>query len=252
MALSVGELVEQVRRRSVLLAGNEALFVFVTLEDAGGSGEVLDEEERRRAERFRFERDRRRYVASHTALRWYLAGCLGGDPRELRLEAGPRGKPFVAAATGRGLEFNMSHTDGLAVLLVAPGRPVGVDVERVRAVPDAMEIAERHFCRAEVEQLRAVSRPHQAEAFFHCWTRKEAFIKAVGEGLEYPLDSFEVSLRPGEPGRLVRLGALSGDRSGFQLVDLPAPKGYVAAGVARDTEIAIERWVDFEHRGENR
>lgn len=247
--MSLGQLVERVRRGRVLLASNEAHFAFISLEDADGCEDVLDERERHCAGRFRFDRDRRRYVVSHAALRWFLAGYLDAEPAGLSLETGPQGKPFVAAATHGGLEFNMSHTDGLAALLAARGRSVGVDVERLRTMPDALEIAERYFSGAEVERLRAVPLPHRSEAFLNCWTRKEAFIKAVGEGLQYPLASFEVSLQPGEPGRLVRLGAVSGDECAFPLVDLPAPKGYVAAAAVRDAEIAIERWVDLEHCG---
>lgn len=171
---------------------------------------VLSADELSRARRFHFERDARRYVLAHAALRRILAGYLAVSPPALRFEVNAYGKPSLAsgAAPGdAGLTFNLSHSGELALLGVAAGRPVGVDIELVRPELATRQIAERFFSPAEVLALAALTTADWVHAFFRCWTRKEAFVKARGEGLSLPLDSFDVTLRPGEPPALLRVGA---------------------------------------------
>jgi 4'-phosphopantetheinyl transferase len=147
--------------------------------------------ERSRASRFRFRRDRRRFVAARGALRVLLARSIGMVPEEVEFAYGPSGKPRLAQK--RDLRFNLAHSDRLGVVALSRGREVGVDVERVRTGFEGEEIAERFFASREIDEI--VSRPESErnEAFFRCWTAKEAYVKAVGEGLGIELNRFAVS-----------------------------------------------------------
>ena len=169
-------------------------------------GRVLSEDEWERARRFRFDKHRRQYVVGRGALRTLLAAYLGIDPKAVRFTYGPRGKPFLAPPLdGRGLHFNLSNSDELALVGFVLGRELGVDVEFLRRMNDCEEIAERFFSESERKVLRTIPFPAKQEAFFNCWTRKEAYLKAVGEGLAAPLDSFDVTLALGEPPRMLTL-----------------------------------------------
>lgn len=182
---------------------------------------LLDEAERARAARFAFEADRLRYVAAHVALRRILSGYT----EDLHYATGPHGKPSLV--DGGGLEFNMSHSGDLALYAVTRGRPVGVDVERVR--PDvAKEVTEaRFFTPAETEALLALPEQERARAFFTVWTRKEACLKATGEGLSVPLDALTVWPQAEPP---------------WWVVDLDVGKGYAAALAARGEACAVTCW----------
>jgi 4'-phosphopantetheinyl transferase len=164
---------------------------------------VLSEDERARAVRFVLERDRISYVAAHGILRSLLGGYLECGPEQIQLSSDSYGKPSVSyPRLTDSLSFNLSHSHGLGVLAVVRGRKVGVDVEKIRQDFASEEVAERYFSSAEVDELRRLPAGRRAEGFFLCWTRKEAYIKAVGEGLRIPLNTFSVSLTPGEPAQL--------------------------------------------------
>ena len=156
----------------------------------------LSAEERERARRFRFTRDRERYLAGRAALRGILAGYVGARPETLRFVRAPQGKPALLAAP-EGLEFNLTHADWCAVVAVAQGRRVGVDVEGIRLGHSGMDVARRFFARAEVDTLLAVPPEERAATFVRCWTRKEAYVKARGDGLSLTLQHFEVPLATG-------------------------------------------------------
>ncbi|HEV3458814.1 MAG TPA: 4'-phosphopantetheinyl transferase superfamily protein [Thermoanaerobaculia bacterium] len=160
-----------------------------------------------RARRFRFERHRRRYLVGRGALRALLGGYLGIAPGEVAFSYGPRGKPFLAGrlATASGLSFNLSNSYELALVGFLRGPEIGVDVEFLKPMPDLEQIAERFFSESERAALRRLPAPQRPEGFFNCWTRKEAYLKAVGEGLAAPLDSFAVTLAPGEAPRMLTL-----------------------------------------------
>lgn len=158
---------------------------------------MLAPEERARAERFLLERDRARFVVARGLLREILAAYAGARPEALRFRYSARGKPALEAGEA-GLEFNLAHSCGLALYAVAWNRPVGVDLERIRAEIDIEAIAARFFSSLECEALRRLPAGERAGAFFRCWTRKEALLKAWGEGLPFGLDRFSVSLAPGE------------------------------------------------------
>lgn len=169
----------------------------VDLDAPGADGDAeaagLSADERARAARFHFARDRERFLRGHAALRHLLAGYAGREPHALIFAEGAQGKP---ALPGTGLEFNLSHSDGCAVLAVTRGRRVGVDVERIQAERATLAVARRFFAPAEAAAVAAAAPSERALTFFRCWTRKEAYVKARGEGLSLPLDRFEVPLEP--------------------------------------------------------
>ncbi len=170
---------------------------------------LLTSEELARAARFRFDRHRRRFIVRRGVLRLLLAQYLGQSPREVRFEEGEKGKPFVPQRDSRPedqLHFNLSDSKDLAVYAFTRGAELGVDVEILREMPDAQSIAEHFFSIEEQDRLRQVPEERKSQAFFNCWTRKEAYIKAIGEGLSEPLDRFSVTLLPDEPTRFVHLG----------------------------------------------
>jgi 4'-phosphopantetheinyl transferase len=185
--------------------------------------EVLDAAERARADRFRRERDRRLFTLAHGALRYILAAQTGLDPASITYALSDRGKPFLA---GGGPQFNLSHAGDGVLVAVCAGAPVGVDLEPLRPLAGAEALVERFFAVEEGQAFLAWPPPRRAEAFFTIWTRKEAYVKALGGGLAIPLGAFAVSLDG--PARLIR--PLPGAPfPGPRLCDLPAPAGYVGA-----------------------
>jgi 4'-phosphopantetheinyl transferase len=156
---------------------------------------VLDDNERVRADRFAFDRDRSRYVRAHVALRTILARTLGTDARALRFESESDGKPRLSET--RGISWSLSHSEDVAVVAVVAGDvEIGVDVEVVHAIahPELQALAERHFTERERDALFALDREAQLRGFFRCWTRKEACLKAVGAGLLLDTSGFECGI----------------------------------------------------------
>ncbi len=161
-----------------------------TTGDSARAWALLDETERDRAMRFRFEQDRRRFVQRHAFARDVLAGYLGCDPAHVAIRIAPGGKPEIDGCDD--LSFNLSHDDDLTVLVVGDGRPVGVDVERVRPVGAVDELVEGLFTSDEVATVRAATPADRSLTFLSLWTRKEAVVKAMGVGLSLSLDEFTV------------------------------------------------------------
>jgi 4'-phosphopantetheinyl transferase len=188
---------------------------------------VLSPEETVRAERFHFDRDRRAFVLGRAGLRMLLASYLGTDAAAVEFVYGPQGKPALAPTlkdASSSLRFNASHSGNLAAYAFTDGCEIGVDVERHRAIPDFENIARRFFSPAETAELLELSPGDKTSGFFNCWTRKEAFIKAMGGGLSIPLDSFRVTLRPGAAARIVSLEGSNDDARRWTLYDFtPAP-----------------------------
>ena len=193
--------------------------------------EILADEERQRADRFYFEKDRRHFTAARGALRVLLAGYLARRPEEVRFAYSNYGKPRLADEDDEGnLRFNLTHSHGLALLAVTRDREIGVDVEHLRDMErDGEPLAERFFSPREAAVLRSLPARRRREAFFHCWTRKEAYIKAQGKGLSLPLDQFEVSLHPDEPAALLATQHDPQEAQRWSLRSLFPGEGYVAA-----------------------
>ena len=210
------------------LAAGE-VHVYATEQDAPPDPallELLSPDERERAGRFLAERDRRRYAVARASLRRLLGGYLDQPPAALRFSYGPRGKPSLP---GAGPRFNVTHSGGLALLAFTSAHELGVDVEPLRTIEDAEAIARRFFSPGEAAELRGLAEPERSLAFLRGWTRKEAFIKATGDGLSRPLDEFEVPLLAGEPPRLLRLAGDPQAAARWWLQDLAPATGFAAA-----------------------
>ncbi|MCS6845856.1 MAG: 4'-phosphopantetheinyl transferase superfamily protein [Caldilineales bacterium] len=156
---------------------------------------LLSEDEHERARRFRFERDRRRFVVGRGLLRVLVGRYTASPPEAIRFSYSAHGKPAVAEPP-TSLTFNLAHSEEWALFAFAWGRRVGVDIEHMRSDLADEQIARRFFAPGEVQALLGLPADQRSAAFFRCWTRKEAFVKARGEGLSLPLDAFEVSLDP--------------------------------------------------------
>lgn len=205
--------------------------------------ETLSVDERDRAGKFYFERDRRSFILARGTLRSLLARYLHRCPARLRFCYGPHGKPALTRDTGGDtVRFNLSHSHGLALFAITRHGDVGIDVELIRPHFASEEIAERFFSPREVFMLRNVPVEKRGEAFFNCWTRKEAYIKATGKGLSLPLDEFAVSLAPGEPAALLETRTDPREASRWCLRSLAPGPGYVGA-LAVATECSeLKRW----------
>lgn len=204
---------------------------------------VLSAEELSRAGRFVFAVDRRRHIAAHGLMRAVLANYLGLLPQELRFEAGSHGKPRLPIP--QPLRFNLTHSGSLALLAVSADREVGVDVEQVRDIGYLESLVDACFSPVERAKLASLPAPWRLRAFFLGWTRKEAFLKALGAGLIMPLDSFDVELTPGEPARILRVQGVSDPSSTYALAALEPEHGYVGAlaVVGPRLEVCWRRWV---------
>ena len=228
---------------TIRLGPSEVVYAFVSLvgEPSTMDEGLLDDEERRRARRFVKATHGHRFVLAHAALRLFLARCLDLEPVTVRYESDTLGKPRLVSGLAP-LEFNLSHSESLGLLAVTRDRSVGVDIEHARAVPDALDIADRHFSPVEREELRALPPAERQAAFFRCWTRKEAVIKTSGEGLSRALDSFDVDLAPDSTSALKRMDGRSGQEADLYLRDLPSPPGYAAAGAVAAPERLGLQW----------
>ena len=195
---------------------------------------LLSGAERERASRFVRERDRDRFILGRATLRRLLAVRLRIPASAVEVVVGPHGKPALGPHLRRsGLRFNVSHCADVAAFGFAWGREIGVDVEAVRTIADADSIAQQFFSAREIDAYFALPVAHRPLGFFHCWTRKEAFVKAVGDGLGFGLDRFDVSLDPGAPARLLRVDGDPGEQCGWVLGDFNPAPGFVGAVVTQ-------------------
>jgi 4'-phosphopantetheinyl transferase len=211
------------------LANREARLWCVGLEATAAAFDrlqaVLDPEEILRANRFRFAEHRRAFVIARGVLRCLLARYSGTPRRDVRFSYGLRGKP--ALRNDRALRFNVSHSGHLVLYGFALDRELGVDIEQHRDMSDLVDVAKRFFAPAEVSTLLSLPPNERSAAFFRCWTRKESFVKAVGDGLSIPLDSFQVSLRPDEPAAIVDVAGRK--EANWCLTDVTPVERYSAA-----------------------
>jgi 4'-phosphopantetheinyl transferase len=192
--------------------------------------DTLSADELERASRFHFAKDRRRFIVARGVLRSLLGRYLGAEPRQLRFSYSTYGKPALVPTSGEArLCFNVSHSHELALYAVTYGREIGVDIEYIRTNIACEEIAERFFSPQERALLRTLPAPLKYDAFFNCWTRKEAYIKARGEGLSLPLDQFDVAFAPGEPAALLATRWAPHEASRWALRELTPGPGYAAA-----------------------
>jgi 4'-phosphopantetheinyl transferase len=186
---------------------------------------LLSTDERRRAGQFRFEKDRRLYVAAHGALRALLGAYEGVNAGEIQLVSGAHGKPMIAAPATSDLQFNLSHSHELALVAVTRGRAIGVDIEQIKYEFAFEEIAGRFFTPRETDVLSALPKGLHRAAFFKCWTSKEAFLKAKATGLSGALDEVEIVLDA-----KARVG-IRAQVPGWSLLELPQLIDYAASVV---------------------
>ncbi|GEO99690.1 4'-phosphopantetheinyl transferase family protein [Methylobacterium haplocladii] len=202
----------------------------LTLDEAGRHAclAALSDEERQRTTRFLRQEDRDRYAASHAALRRILAGALAADPADVRFLADEAGKPELDGPWRGHLAFNLSHSGGVGLIALSPDARIGVDVERIRPIPDCLSLARSYFAAGEVSALQRLPAEALQTAFYACWTRKEAFVKALGLGLAFPLDRFAVSIPPAAAALLSIDGSADAARA-WSLQHLAPAPGHVAA-----------------------
>lgn len=213
-------------------------------------GRLLDPDERARAARFRFDIHRRRFIVGRGFQRTVLGAYLGVDPAAIVYTYGPKGKPALAGpVAGSPLHFNLSNSEELAILGVNRVREIGVDVECLRELSDLQALASRFFSTSESETLLALPTERQREGFFNCWTRKEAYLKAVGDGLSAPLNRFDVTLVPGEEPEMLALEGSAERAASWRLVHLEPAPGYVGAIAIEEEGWEIGTWVWDGQRG---
>jgi len=202
---------------------------------------TLSADEKQRASQFYFPRDRRRFVAGRGLVRDILARYTDADPAELQFTYNDYGKPRLRQL-GRAdaIRFNLSHSNEIGVLAVSRERDVGIDIETLRGDTSILDVADSFFSRNEVLRLFALPKHLRCEAFYRCWVRKEAYIKARGMGLSIPLHSFEVSLSPGFPAELLASTEPS-DVSAWKLENLEVDDGYIAAVAAHGKDWTLQQ-----------
>ncbi len=204
----------------------------------------LSDDERDARHRFLHARDRRMFVLSHATRRLLLGAYVGAPASSLRFTTTSYGKPSLAASFGSDVRFNVSHSGDVALLAVARGREIGVDVEQIRALEDWEALAKRAFSSAERDAIRAMPEETRLDAFYACWSRKEAVIKAVGLGLSFPLDAFDVDAAPARPPRLVASRDARLVVDAWSMAPLDALSGYATALMVegRATSITQLQW----------
>lgn len=197
---------------------------------------LLSRDEKKRANRMRFEKNRREFVMARGALRMILGGYLHRAPRQVIFGENEYGKPELI--NGKRITFNVSHSHGLVLLAFAKACSVGIDVERVLDLEYSV-MAQRFFAHDEAQKLLSLPESEQLQAFYVCWTRKEALVKAVGDGLSHPLDQFEVTFTLDEPADILRI---SRNENHWHIWDLSELPGYAAALVSDHEDPVIKCW----------
>ncbi len=213
----------------------------LTPADAQRAESWLSADERTRAGAFHFARDRSHFIAARGRMRELLAKYLGGDPAALRFAVNSHGKPQLAGDFGANeLRFNVSHSHGHALLAVTRGAEVGVDLEQIRSDLDFAGIVAGHFSSAERIGWQALPEARRQEAFFHGWVRKEAYVKARGEGLSREPSRYTVELEPDALGRLLADELEPAAPTTWRVETLPGPTGYAAAIAYSGPERKVE------------
>lgn len=202
---------------------------------------TLTGDEQARADRFYFEEHRRHFIAARGILRALLGGYLQVEPELIRFAYNSYGKPALALPGKTRLQFNVSHSAGMALYAITEAGPIGVDIEHVRPVSEIRQMVERFFSPYEQAEWRSLPEAQQITGFFNGWTRKEAYIKARGQGLSLPLDQFDVSLAPGQPARLLA-DRHEQNMDNWFLASLEPGPGYIGAVVVEVPACNLTCW----------
>jgi 4'-phosphopantetheinyl transferase len=205
--------------------------------------QLLNDDESARAGRFHFARDHNRFVVARAALRVILSRYLEVSPEKIQFSYSAYGKPALAGDhSASELQFNLGHSHEVAIYAFSIRRQLGIDIEHMRREVSGDEIAQRFFAAEEVASLREVPSDRRTEAFFNCWTRKEAYIKARGEGLTFPLGDFVVTMVPGEPAKLLTVRDAPQEAARWFLRELDPGPGYVAAVAVENGGWDLKLW----------
>ena len=220
-------------RATVALSANEVHVWRVALErgadEVGRLDVTLAPDEQERAASFIGNALGRRWTIARGALRVILGQYLGMSPKDVRFRYSVKGKPSIDGPTDIDFRFNLAHSENLALIAIARDREVGIDVEAVRSGRDLERIAERFFSPREAATLKAISPPERDHAFYRCWTRKEAYLKAMGGGLSVPLDSFDVAFAPGAPAELLAIRGAPDEPGRWSMLAFDPGAGYAGA-----------------------
>jgi 4'-phosphopantetheinyl transferase len=200
----------------------------------------LSSDEHARAFRYQRAKDRNSFTVTRALLRALLGKCLRAAAPGLSFSYTSHGKPSVN--NERGVRFNVAHSEDFMVCALGLDDELGVDIEYIQPMVDLECVAEQCFCVAEYRQLLAVGAEKRAKAFFDCWTRKEAFVKALGEGLSYPLNRFQVTLRPGEQPTFVRIAGCDASTLEWALHDVTPAADYAAALAVKNRNCELRIW----------
>jgi len=233
--------------RTLQLADDEVHLWRAALDYSGaelsGFEQLLSEDERARAARFLFPRDRQHFTAARAVLRSIVASYVNMAPNQLQFSVGPHGKPALATGFDAStLSFNVSHSRDVALYAISGGCDVGVDVEHVSADTDVDQMAERFFSPRELATFRLLPSEEKQYAFFTCWVRKEAYVKARGNGLAIPLDTFTVSFSPGEPAALLDVAGYPEEPAAWCLWELDVAPSCAAALAANSRTRRLRHW----------
>jgi 4'-phosphopantetheinyl transferase len=204
---------------------------------------TLAPDEKQRALKFHFQRECDRFIVSRGLLRAILSCYLGQAPDQIRFSYNEFGKPALRSVVdNEALEFNLSHADNLALFAISRSRKVGIDVERMRADLANLTVAKHFFSAQEQDDLVTLPPEDWERGFFTCWTRKEAFVKAQGQGLSLPLDQFDVSLLPEETAALLKVRNTDTDAANWSLREIPVGSDYVAALAVEGHDWQLHCW----------
>ncbi len=204
---------------------------------------LLSEDEKERANKFHFDKDRSHFIIARGVLRQVLSLYLSKKSTDIQFEYGKNGKPFLPKNP---LQFNLSHAGEIALIGLTKKNIIGIDVEVINPKVEVERVAKHFFAKGEIEELMSLPQAQRHEAFFNCWTRKEAFIKATGDGLSFPLDQFEVTLKPDEKAELLATHFNENERDKWLLFDLKMKEGYKAA-LAVKGKIEEIKYFNWEH-----
>lgn len=202
------------------------------LVSASEPGKVLEAEELKKAYRFHFLKDQKNFIVSRGVLRTLVARYLNMKAPQVHFHYNKYGKPYLKDSSLK-LQFNVSHSNGTVLLAFALNHKIGVDIEFIRPDFADIDIARHCFSSSEILTLSTLPDELKTIAFFNCWTRKEAYIKAIGTGLSIPLNSFDVSLVPGEPADLLSVHGKPEEHKRWRIIDLDAGEGYCAAAAVK-------------------
>jgi 4'-phosphopantetheinyl transferase len=204
---------------------------------------MLTSDERNRADKYHRAVDRDHFIVARGVLRKIISIYLSVPPQDLKFTYGQYGKPSISGEQNdRNLNFNLSHSNELALYALTNGRAVGIDIEYLRGDFATLDIAQHFFAREEVKALESLPQDQRVKAFFNCWSRKESYIKAIGMGVSFPLDRFAVSLAPDDAPALLKVEGDDREAGRWEMYELLPGEGYAAAVIVEKPTVILKQW----------